>query len=112
MPGDEIIYSMKGETIKYRGTIDTLGDGGFEIEGTFVEIKDIDVVYKDKRKSFSNKIAKTLLGAGILFPVFDIGNNLIFHHLPILKARAFIIGGAIALTGLTIKLLIKQKYKL
>ncbi len=92
-------YKLKGNLFCRTKTIANMKDSSLIFtDGTIIEIKKIKSV-RIEGAHFS----QYAFGAGLLFPALDVTNNLLFNRTPIIKERAFMVGGIFIAVGLVLK---------
>jgi hypothetical protein len=94
----DFTYRLKGHLLFHTKTTTNMNDSLMSFsDGTIIRVDKIKGI-KIKGGNFS----RYLFGAGVLFPLLDVANNLAFDRRPIANERAFKVGGIFLAVGLVV----------
>ena len=95
----EFSYKLKGNLFCKTKKIANMKDSSLIFtDGNEIEIKQIKGV-----RIRGGNFSRYAFGAGLLFPILDIGNNLMFNRTPIINERALKVGAIFIAVGLVLK---------
>lgn len=111
--GDDIRYKTIETNKRYKGKIVALSDSLIFFENkSFVNIKDIKVVYRDNANFVTRGLGRFFLIFGPGFLGLDTFNNLINKRKPIINDLAVQEGAAFTGAGLILDNMMKRRYKI
>ncbi len=111
--GDDIRYKDAETNKRYKGKIVALSDSLIFFENkSFVNIKDIKVVYRDNANFVTRGLGRFCLLFGPGFLGLDTFNNIINKRKPIINDLAVQEGAAFVGAGLILDNMMKRRYKI
>lgn len=110
--GDDLIFKLKGDKMKYKDIIEAIGDSSIRIKGTDIPIKDIRAVIRYKEGGMLDQAIYILPRAGIVYFLADTFNPVFLGGDPGISRSGIVIGSSFVATGLLLKLAKKRTYRI
>jgi hypothetical protein len=110
--GDELIFKLKGDRMRYKDVIEDVGDSTIKIKGADIPIKDIKSVIRYKEGGMLDQAIYILPRAGILYFLADTFNPVFRGSDPDVSRSGIVVGSSFIAGGLLLKLAKKRNYRM
>ncbi len=106
--GQELWFRLKGDSFKYRGMIEGVGDGYVQVKGVKIDISQIEYIFVRRKRRAIRLLSNFSILAGGGYFLIDLVNNSFTT-----TRETLTVSGGILAGGLLLKLfLIRKKYKM
>jgi hypothetical protein len=110
--GDELIFKLKGDRMKYKDVIEAVGDSTIKIRGADIPLRDIKSVIRYKQGGMLDQAIYILPRAGLLYFLADTFNPVIRGGSLEVSRSGIVVGSSFVVGGLLLKLAKKRNYRL
>ncbi|QHT70081.1 hypothetical protein GXP67_27260 [Rhodocytophaga rosea] len=110
--GDELIFKLKGDRMKYKDVIEAVGDSTIKVRGADIPLRDIKSVIRYKQGGMLDQAIYILPRAGLLYFLADTFNPVFRGNDPDISRSGIVVGSSFIAGGLLLKLAKKRNYRI
>jgi hypothetical protein len=110
--GDELIFKLKGDKMRYKDVIEAVSDSSIKIRGVHIPLREIKSIIRYRQGGMLNQAIYILPRAGILYFLADTFNPVFRGADPDISRSGIVVGSSFIAAGFLLKLAKKKTYRI